>query len=146
MTDPDFDEIAADLASPSSAWLGAVQEARAELLREHPEGVGHIQIGHRAWQKITPIQRAHALDPLFHAYVLRVYDEERAAQLGAAVDEGRSYIEPDDEHLLAESLLDVDFSDPDAQVDGVLASALSNVLSELDLVRHRLAMATKGPR
>jgi hypothetical protein len=141
MTDDEkFDDIASAITN-SSAWHGAVQQARTEVHRQNPGGVDLARIGHAAWAKLTPIQQARALPDLFTAYIVRLYEEEREQQLAKAVREQRSYLEPDDEHLLADSLSAVDFTDEAAQVDGVCASALSNLLSEVDLLRHRLNMA-----
>lgn len=140
----EFDDIVSGIAT-SSALYGAVQEARAKLHREHPGGIDVARIGHEAWRQLTPVQQAQSLDGLFTAYIVRLHDEERARQLGAAAaDETKTYLEPDDEHILADSLAGAESLGPDTQVDGVCASALSNVLSELDLLRHRLAMSKSG--
>lgn len=139
-----FDDIVSELSHTSSLY-GAVQEARAKLHREHPGGVDVARIGHEAWRQLTPMQQAQSLDGMFVAYIVRLHDEERAQQLDtAAADKTKTYLEPDDEHILADSLAGADSLGPDAQVDGVCASALSNVLSELDLLRHRLAMAKRN--
>lgn len=140
----DFDEIASAFTS-STDFYAAVQETRARLHREHPGGIDVTRIGHEAWRQLTPVQQARALDGLFVAYIVRLYDEERTQQLDtAAADETKTYLEPDDEHLLADSLAGAEAIGPDAQVDGVCASALANVLSELDLLRHRVAMTKRG--
>jgi hypothetical protein len=118
MTD-DFEDIVTS-AADSTGFYAAVQEASAELLREHPGGVDVVQIGHRAWKQLTPVQQAHALDGLFRAYVVQVGEEERAAQLDQAAADVKTYLEADDEYLL------------------------SNVWDALALLRHRLAMAKKG--
>ncbi|MER5470843.1 hypothetical protein [Streptomyces sp. NPDC002685] len=143
MTDREpFDEIAADLAD-SSPFYGAVQEARTKLHREHPSGVDVTLIGHEAWRQLTPIQQAQALDGLFVAYIVRLHDEERSARLTAAAAEVKTYLEGDDEHILHDALSAVRPIGEETAVDGVCASALANVLDELDLLRHRLAMATR---
>ncbi|MFE9601974.1 hypothetical protein [Streptomyces hokutonensis] len=145
MTDnaEDFDDIVDGITTTSTLY-GAIQEARAKLHREHPGGIDVAKIGHEAWRQLTPVQQARALPELFTAYVIRLHDEERAQQLDtAAADETKTYLEPDDEHLLADSLSGAESIGPDAEVDGVSASALSNVLSELDLLRHRLAMTRR---
>lgn len=137
----DFDEIASAFTS-STDWYAAVQETRARLHREHPGGIDVAKIGHEAWKQLTPIQQARALDGLFVAYICRLHDEERHQQLNAAADdETKTYLEADDEHILADSLAGAAPIGPDTQIDGVCGSALANMLSELDLLRHRLAMA-----
>ncbi|MFJ9376838.1 hypothetical protein [Streptomyces sp. NPDC101455] len=140
----EFDDIASALTN-SSVWYAAVQEARAKLHREHPHGVDVALIGHEAWRQLTPIQQAQALDGLFVAYVVRLHDEERAARLDQAAAEVKTYLEGDDEHILHDALGAVRPIGEDTEV-GVCASALANVLDELDLLRHRLAMRDEtGP-
>jgi hypothetical protein len=119
-----------------------VPEPRRRLDRETPGSWIDVKdIGHAAWRELTPIQQAKSLDGLFVAYVLRINDEQRAARLNQAAAEVKTYLEPDDEHLLYDALSAVRPIGEDTAVDGVCASALANVLNELDLLRHRLAMA-----
>lgn len=140
MTDPEaFDEIASSLAD-TSAFYGAIQEARAKLHREHPGGVDVTLIGHEAWRQLTPVQQAQAFDGLFVAYIVRLHDEERAAKLNAVAAEVKTYLQGDDEHILHDALGTVRPIGEDTEVKAC-ASALANVLDELDLLRHRLAMA-----
>ncbi|MDH2392350.1 hypothetical protein QCN29_26945 [Streptomyces sp. HNM0663] len=137
-----FDEIASAFTS-STDWYAAVQEAQGRLHREHPRGIDVAKIGHAAWKQLTPLQQARALDDLFVAYICRLHDEERAAALDAAAAEVKTYLEGEDEYLLHSALNEVRPSGigTDTVVDGVCASALANVLDELDLLRHRLVMA-----
>ncbi|MEU6344454.1 hypothetical protein ABZ883_26300 [Streptomyces sp. NPDC046977] len=123
--------------------LAAFREAQAAMHREQPGGVDVVEIGHRAWRALHPIEQAKALDALFTAYAVRLHDEERAARLDQAAAEVKTYLEGDDEHILQDALNGVRPIGEDTTVDGVCASALANVLDELDLLRHRLAMATK---
>ncbi|WP_269858760.1 hypothetical protein [Streptomyces sp. RPT161] len=144
MTDDEqkkFDLAVRELASSSGNWYAQFQESRAEMQRQHPEGFDVVRVGEHAWQQLTPIQRARALPELFIAFYMRVYEQERLEQLNAAADEGKTYLEADDEHWLQEALIGINVTDPDAVANGVLASCLQNVLNELDLLRHRLAMA-----
>lgn len=136
----DFEETATAFTN-SVPWYAAVQEASAELHREKPGGVDVALIGHRAWRQLTPVEQAHALDDLFVAYICKLHDEQRAARLDDASASVKTYIEGDDEYLLQDALNGVRPISDDTTVDGVCASALSNVLDELDLLRHRLAMA-----
>lgn len=136
----DFDEIASAFTSCTD-WYAVVQETRARMHREKPGGIDVAKIGEEAWRQLTPIQQARALPDLWVAYIIRLHDEERHQQLDtAAADETKTFIEPDDEHILVDSLIGIGQIGEDTQVDGVCASALNNVLSELDLLRHRLAM------
>lgn len=142
---PDFNEIAADLANHGDDFYAQYQESRAILQRQNPGGVDVTKIGQHAWQQITPVQRAHALDGLFQAYFMKIYDEERAARLDtAAADETKTYLETDDVYLLHDALSGSHPIGEDTEVNRVCASALCNVLAELELLQHRLAM-TKDP-
>ncbi|MGW2226827.1 hypothetical protein [Streptomyces formicae] len=138
----DFNEIVSEMVSGSDLYA-AVQEARTKLHREHPGSIDVTLIGHEAWRQLTPVQQAHALDGLFVAYIVRLHDEERAAKLDAAAAEAKTYLEGDDEYLLHDALGAVRPIGEDTEVNGVCASALANVLDELDLLRHRLAMTKR---
>jgi hypothetical protein len=141
----DFDGITAEMTS-SDDWYAAVQEARARLDRERPGGAHTSDIGHEAWRQLTPVQQALALDGLFHAYIMRLHEEERAAQRDREMsDEPTTYLEPFDETLLTDAVVSVEPLGPETQVT-VYASALQNVLLEVDLLRHRLAMARRAAR
>ncbi|MFJ7242359.1 hypothetical protein ACIQWB_35270 [Streptomyces olivaceus] len=142
MTDPDgFAEITAAIDS-DNVFHGAIQAARTKLHNQQPGGVDVALIGHEAWRQLTPIQQAHALDGLFVAYILRLHDEERSRRLDQAAAEIKTYLEGDDEHLLQDALGTVRPIGEDTEVT-VCASALANVLDELDILRHRLAMAKR---
>ncbi|MFD4790545.1 hypothetical protein ACFWN1_26530 [Streptomyces sp. NPDC058459] len=135
----DFKDIAASISAPA-VWYAAVQEASAKLHRQHPGGIDVTLIGHEAWRQLTPVQRAHALDELFVTYIARIREEERISRLDVAAATVKTYLEGDDEYILQDALSIV--SRPiaeDAEVT-VSASALANVLAELDLIRHRLTM------
>ncbi|MFE4701429.1 hypothetical protein ACFRIC_30645 [Streptomyces sp. NPDC056738] len=125
----------------SGVWYAAVQEAQAKLHREDPGAWIDVKaIGHAAWRELTPVEQAHALDDLFVAYVLRVNDEQRAARLDQAAAEVKTYLVGDDEHILQDQLGTVDRPIAEDTEVKVCASALANVLDELDLIRHRLSM------
>ncbi|MFE9432188.1 hypothetical protein [Streptomyces sp. NPDC006640] len=125
----------------SGVWYAAVQEAQAKLHREDPGAWIDVKaIGHAAWRELTPVEQAHALDDLFVAYIMRIHDEQRADRLDKAAAEVKTYLVPDDEHLLQDALSAVDRPIPEDAEVKVCASALANVLDELDLIRHRLAM------
>lgn len=138
-----FDEqFARIVASPedSTGLIAAVREASAKLLRKQPSGVNVVQIGHHAWRQLTPVQQAHALDLLFTAFVLQLNEEDRAGQIGQAAAAVTTYLTGDEEIELHAALGEVRPIDAITPVT-VNALDLSNVLDELELVRHRLAMA-----
>ncbi|MFD0138027.1 hypothetical protein ACFVIL_29305 [Streptomyces sp. NPDC127159] len=141
----EFNEVASAITN-STDWYAAVQQARNILLRENPGGVDCATIGHHAWRQLTPVQQALALPDLFTAYIVRLHDEDRFAQLNAADAEVKTYLEGDDEYILHDALKGVRPIDEDTTVNGVCASALANVLDELDLLRHRLAMRDQNER
>lgn len=134
----EFNEIASAITN-SRDWYAAIQQSRTLLHRENPNGVDCSTIGHHAWRQLTPIQQAKALPDLFTAYVVRLHEEERAAKLQATAS-AKTYLEGDDEYILQDALTSVRPIGEDTTIDGVCASALANVLDELDLLRHRLAM------
>ncbi|OKI14169.1 hypothetical protein [Streptomyces sp. CB03911] len=122
-----------------NAFLGAFNEARQTLLRAG-ESVDVCEFGRRAWQQITPLQRAYALDGLFHAYWRAVHDEEEHDRRETKAASATSYLEPGDEDELIEGLLHQTDQEEGATVT-ILAASVANVLAELDLLRHRLEMA-----
>ncbi|MBZ3918173.1 hypothetical protein [Streptomyces acidiscabies] len=134
----EFNEIASAITN-SPDWYAAIQQSRTLLHRENPSGVDCTTIGHHAWRQLTPIQQAKALPDLFTAYLVQLHEEERAAKLQATASV-KTYLEGDDEYILQDALQGVRPIGEDTVIDGVCASALANVLDELDLLRHRLAM------
>lgn len=146
MTDDEkFNRIAAELELPTG-WYAQFLESRAELMRRYPGGFNTALVGQHAWMRLTPEQRLHALPGLWSAYYQVIAQEEHAQRLNAAAaDSTTSYLGDNDEAVLNLSLTDADLTDPDAPLIEVDARALHNVLAELDLLRHRLAM-TRGEK
>lgn len=155
MTDREaLDEIAAatqlpeyiELRVEAGRFYSLVEEILTKRREEKPaRSYGLIEIGHAVWRQLTPIEQAHTLDTLFTTYILRVIDEDRERRLSAAASEDtKTYLEPDDLPLLAECLSYVEVIDDGTQLEGVPASSLHNALSEIDLLRHRLAMAKRN--
>ncbi len=116
----------------------AVLDAREELQRATRGGVSVQDIGLRAWDALNVDQRRAALSGVLFAYAERVFDEERARQLDQkAADVTHTYLDLDDVQMLWESAL-VEADDYEQVVAN--KAALINVLAELELVQHRLAM------
>ncbi|MGW7722186.1 hypothetical protein ACWGJ6_02360 [Streptomyces canus] len=143
-------EMLADLETitvtfKAGLFYSHVQEILQKQREEQPgHSIGLIEIGHAAWRNLTPVEQAHTLDTLFTAYIMRVIDEDRERELNAAASsDTKTYLGPDDLPHLAECLAGVDVIDEDAQVEGVFADSLRNVLNEIDLLRHRVAMAKR---
>lgn len=131
-----------ELHVKAGLFYSLVEEILAKHREEKPaRSHGLIEIGHAAWRQLTPIEQAHTLDTLFTAYIIRVIDEGRERQLtAAATSDTKTYLGPDDLPHLAECLAGVEVIDEETQVEGVFADSLRNVLDEIDLLRHRLAM------
>lgn len=123
-------------------FYSLVQETLRKQREEHAgRSIGLIEIGHAAWRNLTPVEQAHTLDALFTAYITRVIDEEREQALGAAAaSDVKTYLGPDDLPHLAERLGAAGPIGDDTEVE-VYADSLRNILGEIDLLRHRLAMA-----
>ncbi|GAA2351653.1 hypothetical protein [Streptomyces carpaticus] len=121
----------------------ATEQAQTLLRAENPgQSIELAEIGHRAWRQLTPVQQAHALHDLFTMYVAAMIDQRRALELDEG-GEAKTYIEPDDEYYLALAVAEARPFQPDATII-VDPRSLSNVLDELDLLRHRLEMARGG--
>jgi hypothetical protein len=132
-----------ELHVQTGRFYSLVEEILTKLREETPgRSAGLIEIGHAAWRQLTPIEQAHTLDTLFTSYIMRVIDEERERELSAAAaDDTTTYLGPDDLPHLADCLSHIDVIDEETQVQGVFADSLRNTLNEIDLLRHRLAMA-----
>jgi|GEM_PF-4246283 len=112
------------------------REVMAEL--ETSDGVTFNAIGVVAWERLSGEQRREALPLLLGAYALTCFEEERVRQrVEAAEDPTRTYLGDHDTALLWDSV-----GTPANQFDEVPAdiNALRNVMCELELLQHRLAM------
>lgn len=137
----DFDDIVTEIKY-NDDFYAAFMEQRQALRRSNPEGYDITAPGCYAWQQLPPEERATALYRLFRAYFWQIHEEEQRASLDqAAADPAKTYLGPDDESLLYESLsyAERDSQGPD-KVATVLADSLANVLAEVELLRHRVAM------
>lgn len=122
----------------------AVLENSTRLLNQHPRGISTDAIGLAAWNSLTATERRNELPHVLGAYVTRVHDEENTKTREVrAADPTHTYLGDHDEAIL----WDCAAATPDED-DEVPANrqAIVNVLCELELIRHRLAMrdATKG--
>ncbi|MGA4989956.1 hypothetical protein [Nonomuraea bangladeshensis] len=117
--------------------------ARALFQQEHPEGgYGVALIGRMAWATLPEKDRAATLDIFFTDYWMRLFDEEHEDRLATAANDGTSYIEPSDTADLWLCIKETKGS-PEC-IDDVPRQALMNVLSELELLQHRLAAIELG--
>jgi hypothetical protein len=100
-------------------------------------------IGLQAWRELDAQAQAQQLPHLLGCYVRRVIDEENSRVLDrVARDTGKSYLGDFDVVSLSDSLFSVrgllgHGIEVEVEVD---AESLANVLAELELLQHRLAM------
>ncbi|MEU1421502.1 hypothetical protein [Kitasatospora sp. NPDC005751] len=141
MTSPweTFDSIVPGIQHEGLAFYAAFNQARQAAHRKG-DSVDICEYGRQAWQQLTPVQRAYALDGLFIAYFWRIYEEEIELRHQADTEAGKSYLDPDDLTTLHESLQYQDGEGEGATVT-TLASSVSNLLQELNLLRHQLRNA-----
>lgn len=120
-----------DSASPLYA-------AVLRVLKDPADSGTTDEIGLRAWQSLSWDQRRGDLPFALGAYVGRVIDDENSRRLDeAAADRTHSYL---DDHDWA-SVWDSAMGDPDYHGDvEVNRQSLINVVYELELLQHRLAM------
>lgn len=119
------------------AFYQAVLKA-FEDLPQQPSGVETKFLGMAAWHSLTREQQADQLPVVLGAYVQLVHDEEHEMQAEeAAADSTRTYVRVEDIATLWDSV-----DDRQNQFGEVPAhrQALLNVLCELELLQHRLAM------
>lgn len=131
-----FDDLAMRAEYPPPAFHVAILRSQHKLLRERPDGVSHIAIGADAWRSLDDEQRDDALALMLNLYVSTVNTEENDRRLEQdAADPGKTYLDAADVGTLWDSI-------HCAEVDPVEADrwALIRVLSELELLQHRLAM------
>jgi hypothetical protein len=99
--------------------------------------------GLQAWQHLSPVERAESLPALLGAYTRLVHDEETSKRMERrANDSTHTYLDDLDTTLLWEATQSP--ADRQGQVRAE-RNALLNVLCELDLLQHRLAMRDADP-
>lgn len=121
-------------APPLYAAVLATQDC---LLRD-PAGTTFEEIGTVAWRSLTKAEQRGALPRVLGAYVHLVHDEERARRLDReARDTTHTYLGEFD----AGCLWDAATLSPDTAGEVPAdRQALLNVLCELELLQHRLAI------
>lgn len=137
-----FEELV--LNFDSIGWYAAFMQARQALDHETVgKGYDTAQVGWRAWRELDGEQRRDALEALFAVYYSRIREEEHYEQLDGYVAEGKTWLRGWEEGSLHDAVISVDLTDEDAEVT-VNADALYRVLSELDLLKHKLTMKEKS--
>ena len=117
--------------------------ARAIYQAQFPEGgYGVAMIGRMAWANLPEADKAATLDIFFTNYWMTIFDEEREDRLAREARTGTSYIDPSDTADLWTCIQETKGS-PEC-IDDVPRQALQNVLSELELLQHRLASIELG--
>ncbi|MHA6762076.1 hypothetical protein [Streptacidiphilus sp. PAMC 29251] len=135
----DFDALAEDMLEP-----GLYQKVIAEFdkLANKP-GASINLVGLRAWEQLPAQQRSRDWPHVLGVYVLRVMEEENSKRTDReARDTTRTYLGDHDVASLSDSLHSVrEFLGHGIDVNvNVNAEALANVLAELELLQHRVAM------
>jgi hypothetical protein len=140
---PDFEITEVEDQAFPDGLFAQVITSHAEMCAAHPGGVLREAIGMHAWSKLTTEQRIHALPGLLGCYTGVVLTEERARQIDTeARKNDQSYLGDFDTAVLTDALFSVtEFLGKGIDVDvEVNDEALSNVLAELELLQHRVAM------
>lgn len=116
--------------------------ARAVYEQQLPEGgYGVAMIGRMAWANLPDKDKAATLDIFFTDYWMRLHEEEREERLSREASDSTSYITPSDP---ADLWLYVHEAKGDPEEIEVPRQQLINVLSELELLQHRLASIELG--
>lgn len=137
------DTAETELELAAAGLYGAVLSSWQELSKKHPNGVITEAIGLHAWDSLDHEQRIQAFPYALGAYVRRVLDEENMRVMDRAVrDTTKTYINAHDVVSLHDSLdgLHHRFGKGAEVIAEVDAEALHNVLGELELLQHRVAM------
>lgn len=117
-------------------------KARALFQSQFPDGgYGVALIGRQAWANLADQHKASALDIFFTDYWMRVHDEEQEDRLAREASDGTSYITPSDP---ADLWLYIHETKGEPEEIEVPRQQLINVLSELELLQHRLASIELG--
>jgi len=133
-----FDEMAACFRGGD--WYAAWMEARQAVAHfAQGEGFSPAGIGWVAWRELNDEQRGLALNQLFTDYYIAVVAEEREERLAQDAANGKTYLEGWEPSSLHDAVISAGLTEDDAEVT-VDARALHGVLSELELLQHRLAM------
>lgn len=117
--------------------------ARAVYEAQFPEGgYGVAMIGRMAWANLPDQDKPATLDGFFTSYWMTLFDEEREDRLAREARSDTSYAEPSDIADLWTCIHETKGS-PEC-IDDVPRQSLMNVLSELELLQHRLAAIELG--
>ncbi|HZU54826.1 MAG TPA: hypothetical protein VFA06_03050 [Actinocrinis sp.] len=142
MTTGDYPILFAEPHGDDPAEAGALRAqvlASARLLLAPDRRVTMAELGRHAWARLTAQDRAAAVPELMATYITRVQREvaERVYANDAADAAVSTYLRAIDVPMLWDSHQAAGGSD-EATVD---RQALLNILCEIELLYHRLAMA-----
>lgn len=124
------------MAAPDHETLPPLYAAVLETNKALYNGMTTERLGLVAWGALTPLQQAEALPYILGVYVHRVYEDERMRRLDRhAADTTHTYLDDADTLTLWDAV-------HDSSTDEVFTdrAALLNVLCEVELLQHRLAM------
>lgn len=119
-------------------FYAAVLETEALLCKQKPNGFSFEELGVKAWATLSLADKQCDLPYVLGAYARVVRDERQERQRDQhAADLTHTYLDDSDTSVLWDAT--VGTPDEDGAVPA-LRDALLNVLCELELLQHRLAM------
>lgn len=138
-----FEDLAIRAEFPAPAFHIELLRAQTQLLRERPEGVSYFAIGTVAMASLTEEQRSEAYVLMIGHYATGICcehnDQENAERLERdAADPATTYLGDIDVGILWDAVLDGKSESTECNRE-----VLMNVLSELELLQHRLAMSER---
>jgi hypothetical protein len=122
-------------ACEGEGWYPQYRRSQKWARAEYPDGYDVEVPGRHAWSVLNEDQRADALSSLFYAYWNLLHDEDNERRLDVKADDGSSYLKPGDVADLWTYVEDRPNENGEVRVD---RAALVNVLSEVELLQHRL--------
>jgi uncharacterized protein with beta-barrel porin domain len=150
MTD-DFDQLADRLecVSPLMGAFNVVEHLHHQaVMRDEEQDVTSTDVVRRAWDQLSAEQQTKAMDVLFNAFYHQTHAVRKRLELESKAPEGGTYLEHGDLDIIDNTLsgamaLGGGESLDDLMPGGMLPihiDLLQRLVSELELLQHRLAM------
>lgn len=142
-----FQDLAFRAEFPPPAIWTEILRSQTLLLNETPDGVSFYAIGYDAWSRLNEEQRNEAFGLMLNSYATSICvshnEREHEEELvEAAADPTMSYCDVGDLGALWDA---VQGSDASVQFVEVERRSLMNVLSEIELLQHRIKMRDQQP-
>lgn len=157
--DPDFDKVVAGF--DTSGLQAAYRQAEQHYDNTFREGGYYrAEVVEHAWNKLDAEQKKQALWDLFNAYDHQTQAIRKWVELQDMAPEHNTYLQPGDLEIIEDTLSGAlametfgtsDTDGPPRSLDEIFpggmlpidSNLLQRLISELELLRHRQAMATK---